>query len=79
MTDEDKDLDYVIRSAAGRRFLAACISEGDIPVPFNSDPLVMAYNAGLTQTARSLADRLKKINWECYMLMLREQHGDSDG
>jgi hypothetical protein len=71
-------LDYVVRSGAGRRFLAACIAEGDIPVPFNSDPLVMAYHAGLTQTSRSLVERIKKVNFDCYLLMLREQHGDTD-
>jgi hypothetical protein len=68
----DDDFDNVIRSRAGRRVLASIIAGGDVPQPFRTDPLETAFNLGLVSHSRALSDRLKAINLEAWMLMVRE-------
>jgi len=68
----DEDLDDVLRSGAGRRFLARLIRDSLQDTTLGRSPEETAYNLGMASVGRTLDGRLRAINAEAWLLMQRE-------
>ncbi len=68
----DDDLDRVMDTGYGRRFLNDLIRQYTINDPFSSDALIMAHNLGMRQMASDLEARIRKVSAEKWMLLQRE-------
>lgn len=68
----DEDLDEVLRSGAGRRFLARLISDGLCDTGIADTPERTAFNLGLASASRTLDRRLRAINPDAWLLMHSE-------
>jgi hypothetical protein len=68
----DDDLDQVLRSGAGRRFIMDLISCIQGPISLQSGSEATAYQLGYANFAREIDERCKKVNLQCWLLMHRE-------
>lgn len=68
----DEDLDGIMRTAAGRRFIRALIKDGSHD-GFSSDPLVLAYDAGARSVGNALNLRCQKVCARKWLLMMQEE------
>lgn len=74
----DDDLDRVMDSVHGRRFIMDFIASGLAADGFAPDQLVLAYNAGKREMARDLEARLKSVCYDKWQLMQREHFREGD-
>lgn len=68
----DEDLDEIMSRAAGRRFIRSILRTALDSDGFSSDPLTLAYNAGVRQAGRELDARAKDVCPRKWMLMMQE-------
>lgn len=69
----DEDIERTMDMGFGRRVLRALIKTGLDSEGFSSDPLVLAYNAGMRHVARDLDERIKRQCPDKWLLMQREE------
>lgn len=70
-TFED-DLDQIMRTGFGRRFLARYVASGMVDTAFNADTNATYFNLGLASKARQLDEAMRQVNPDCWLLMHRE-------
>jgi hypothetical protein len=73
----DDDLDRVMDTAFGRRFVMDFITDGLASDGFG-DHGTLAYNAGKREMARALEVRLKSVCYDKWQLMQREHYREGD-
>lgn len=78
MPDLDDDVERVMDMGFGRRVLRHLVKTGLYSDGFSSDPLVLAYNAGMRHVARELDERIKKQCPDKWLLMQREELKSDD-
>lgn len=61
-----------MRLGYGRRLLANIVKMGESQSLFNQDPVLMAYQLGLAQTAKDLNTKMRDVNGEAWLIMQRE-------
>ena len=73
MPDPEEDLERTMDMGFGRRLLRSLVKTGLDSDGFSSDPLTLAYNAGMRHVARELDQRIRNRCPEKWIMMQHEE------